>query len=74
MRRKANMYLLFGAPLLVLIVGLVLLVALFHVVFSLPFWLVVGGVAAVLWYRGGPRRRWLRPARRHAYLERRVRW
>jgi hypothetical protein len=67
------MYLLFGAPVLVLIVGLVLLFALFHVVFSLPF-LLVAGIAAVLWYRGGSRRRWLRPARRYSYLERRARW
>ena len=68
------MYLLFGAPLFVLLVGLVLVVALFHAVFSLPFWLVVAGVAAVLWYRRGPRRRWLGSAERHGYLARRARW
>jgi membrane protein implicated in regulation of membrane protease activity len=68
------MHLLFGAPLAVLMVGLVLLVALFHALFSLPLWLVVAGTAVFLWYRGGPRRRWLRHAGRHTYLERRARW
>ena len=63
-----------AAPVLALVLGLVLVVALFHLVFSLPLWLVVGGIALYLWYRGGTRRRWLGQGRRHGYLERRARW
>jgi hypothetical protein len=65
---------LVGAPLLVFVAGLVLLATLFHVVFSLPFWLVVGGIALYLWSRGGARRHRLGRGGRHAYLERRARW
>ena len=62
------------APLLALVTGLVLLVALFHLVFSLPFWLAAGGIAAFLWYRGGSRRPWLGRGYSHRYLARRARW
>jgi hypothetical protein len=63
-----------GVPLLALVAGLVLLVTLLHVVFSLPFWLVAGGIAVYLWYRGGARRAWLGRGCSHGYLARRARW
>jgi len=69
------MFYLVGTPLLVLVVGIVLLVTVLHAVLSLPFWLVVGAIAAYLWYRGGARRHWLGRGRMSAgYLPRRARW
>jgi len=63
-----------SVPLLALVAGLLLLVTLFHLVFTLPFWLVAGGIAAYLWYRGGSRRPWLGRGYSHRYLARRARW
>lgn len=63
-----------SAPLLALVVGLVLLVSLVHLVFSLPFLLVVGAIAAYFWYRGGSRHRWLGRGSGYRYLARRGRW
>jgi hypothetical protein len=65
---------LVGYPLLLIIAGIVLLVTLFHLVLSLPVWLVVGGIALALWYRGGSRRRRLGSGNIGGYLSRRARW
>jgi hypothetical protein len=70
----AAVLLLVGAPLLVLVLGMAVLVTLFHLVFSLPFWLVLGGIAAYLLYRRGGRRRSLGQGGGYGYLERRARW
>jgi hypothetical protein len=63
-----------SVPLLALVAGLVLLVTLVHLVFSLPFLLVAGAIAAYLWYRGGSRRPWLGRGSGRGYLARRARW
>lgn len=39
-----------------LAVGAVLLFVLFHLLFALPLWLVLGGVVLALWLRPGSRR------------------
>lgn len=65
---------LVGSALLSLVVGVVLLVTLFHLIFSLPLWLMIGGVALFLWLRNGSRGRRLLGGRYAGYLERRSRW
>ncbi len=64
---------LVGSALLTLVVGVVLLVTLFHLIFSLPIWLVIGGVALFLWLRSGSRGR-LRGRGSGGYSARRSRW
>jgi hypothetical protein len=67
------MGMLVGSALLTMVVGVVLLVTLFHLIFSLPIWLLIGGVALFLWLRSGSRGRLL--GRGYGgYIERRSRW
>jgi hypothetical protein len=64
-----------GSALLVFVAGIVLLVTLVHVVFSLPVWLLLGAAGFYLWYRSGSRRRRLGTGNGYAgYLGRHSRW
>ena len=65
-----------GAAILFLIVGVLALVTLVHLIFSLPFLLLLGGAALVLWLRkDGRRQRYLgRGGAFGGYLGRRSRW
>jgi hypothetical protein len=65
---------LVGSAFLAFVVGTLLLVTLFHLIFSLPVWLVIGGIALYLWMRNGSRGRRLFGRRHAGYLERRARW
>jgi hypothetical protein len=62
MEGKLTMAILVGAALLFFAVTALVLVTLFHLIFGLPLWLLVGGVALFIWMR--------RDSRRHRYLGR----
>lgn len=50
------MGMLIGAALVLFGVGALALFMLFHLIFSLPLWLMAGGVALYVWMRRGGRR------------------
>jgi Flp pilus assembly protein TadB len=69
------MGLLVGGALFVFTLAMVLLFAVVHVLFSIPLWLVVGGVVLYLWLRrSGRRNRYLGQGRFGGYLNSRSRW
>lgn len=70
------MGMLIGAALLVFTMGALMLFMLFHLIFGLPLWLLVGGVVLYLWLRKGSRRhRYLGRGRASSgYLDTHSRW
>jgi hypothetical protein len=69
------MGLLIGGALFFFSLAMLLLFAVVHVLFSIPLWLLVGGVVLYLWLRGGGRRyRYLGQRRFGGYLNSRSRW
>jgi hypothetical protein len=70
------MGMLIGAGLLVFTVGALMLFMLFHLIFGLPLWLLVGGVVLYLWLRkSSRRRRYLGRGRASSgYLDTQSRW
>ncbi|HWE63338.1 MAG TPA: hypothetical protein VHB98_16600 [Chloroflexota bacterium] len=70
------MGMLIGGALLFFSVGALMLFMLFHLIFSLPLWLLVGGVVLYLWYRKNSwRHRYLGQGRaRRRFLDSSSRW
>jgi hypothetical protein len=66
---------LLGAALLLFLAGVVMVITVVHLVFSLPLWLLLGGVALYLWHRSGASRHRLSAGGGlGGYLPRRSRW
>ena len=69
------MGMLMGRALLAIAVGAVVLFTLIHVLFALPLWLLIGGVALYVWMRKGSGGRLLGRGRGpRGYLSSRSRW